>query len=213
MNYYYQALMSRSTNSVLILSACYLLFAVFSGCGPRASIRRDYDFSQINRIGVMKFDSSQVGFFASYDPGNAVADEFVLQLLDRNVMVIERSCMEGVMSEQDLWKSGSVDPVTVKKIGKLLGVDALIIGTVTKYIPDRKERFYMRDEQGKLREEIFVVNAEVGISARMVDVESGVVIWASSYSYDSFYVDSAISQTVSAIMDTLKDILPAMKKR
>ena len=205
--------MKKRTNCILILSACCLLLTVFSGCGPRASIRRGYDFNQIKRIGVLKFDSSQSGCFSSYDPGNAVADEFVLQLLDRDVMVIERSRLESVMKEQDLWKSGSMDSATIKKIGKLLGVDALIIGTVTKYIPDRKERFYLRGEQDKLREEIFIVNAEVGISARMVDVENGVVIWASSYTYDSFYMDSAIMQTVSAMMDTLEGVSPIMKKR
>ncbi|MFH0947887.1 MAG: CsgG/HfaB family protein [Elusimicrobiota bacterium] len=205
--------MKKRTNCILILSTLCLLIVAFYGCGPRVSIRRGYDFNQIKRIGVLKFDSSQVGCFSSYDPGNAVADEFVLQLLDRDVMVIERSRLENIMKEQDLWKSGSIDSATVKKIGKLLGVDALIIGTVTKYIPDRKERFYLKGEQDKLREEIFIVNAEVGISARMVDVESGVVIWASSYTYDSFYMDSAIMQTVSAMMGTLEGVLPTMKKR
>lgn len=196
------------------LAVCCLLLTVLTGCaGPRASIRRDYDFNQIKRIGVLKFDSSQVGYLSSYDPGNAVADEFVLQLLDRGIMVVERSYLENIMKEQDLGTSGRLDTTTIKKIGKLLGVDALIIGTVVKGVQDRKERFYLKDEQDRMREEIFVVNAEVSINARMVDVETGVVIWASSYAYDSFYIDGAIRHTVSAMVDTLEDVFPAIRRK
>jgi len=197
------------------LAACYLLLTVFIGCiSPRASIKRDYDFNRIKRIGVLKFDSSQIGYLSTYDPGNAVADEFVYQLLDRGIMVVERSYLENIMKEQDLGASGRLDAATIKRIGKILGVDALIIGTVTKSVQDKKERFYLRNEQdNRIREEIFVVNAEVGINARMVDVETGEIVWAGAYSYDSFYIDSAIAQTVSALMDTLKGVLPATKTK
>lgn len=214
--------MKNGTNKVqiketiyLLLAVCCLLLTVLTGCGaPRASIRRDYDFNQIKRIGVLKFDSSQIGYLSSYDPGNAVADEFVLQLLDRGIMVVERSYLENIMKEQDLGTSGRLDTTTIKKIGKLLGVDALIIGTVIKGVQDRKERFYLKDEQqDRMREEIFVVNAEVSINARMVDVETGVVIWASSYAYDSFYIDGAIRHTVSAMVDTLEDVFPAIRRK
>ncbi len=186
-----------------------------AGCsyGPRASIRREYDFSQVKRIGVLKFDSSQIGYLSSFDPGNAVADEFVLQLLDRGIMVVERSYLENIIKEQDLGTSGRLDTATIRKIGKLLGVDALIIGTVVKGVQDRKERFYLKDEQDRMREEIFVVNAEVSINARMVDVETGAVIWASSYAYDSFYIDGAIRHTVSAMVNTLEDVFPAVRRK
>ncbi len=190
-----------------------LFVALIMGCAPKAAIRRDYDFKQIKRVGVLKFDSSQVGLFYSYDPGSSIADEFIFQLLDRGVTVVERSQLENIIKEQDLGQSGRLDPETIKKIGKILGVDALIMGTVTKYIPDRKERFYLKDENGRLREEIFLVNAEVGINARMVDTETGIVIWASSYSYDSFYVDTAIRHTVSALVSTLEDVWPTIRKR
>ena len=69
--------------------------------------------------------------FATYDPGNAVADEFVFQLLDRGITVVERSQLKNIMKEQDLWKSGRLDTATVKRIGKLLGVDALIPEVLT----------------------------------------------------------------------------------
>jgi len=195
-----------------VVSFC-ILAAFFIGCAPRAAIRRDYDFSKIKRVGVLKFDSSQVGLFSSYDPGAMVADEFVYQLLDRGITVVERSQLDNILKEQDLGQSGRLDATTIKKIGKILGVDALIMGTVIKCIPDRKERFYLKDEQGKLKEEIFLIDAEVGINARMVDTETGIVVWASSYSYDSFYIDTAIRHTVSALVSTLEDVWPIAKRK
>lgn len=180
------------------------VFLFLSGCAPRAAIRKDYDFRKIRQVAVLSFDSSQVSFLPALDPGNAIADEFVFQLIERGITVVERSRLSGILREQELAKSGLLDADTVKQIGRLLGVDALITGTVTKYVPDRKERFYIKDEQGDMHEEIFVVDAEVAISARMIDVETGIIVWAGAYSYDSFYIDSAIRYTVSALLDSLK---------
>ncbi|MBN2406109.1 MAG: hypothetical protein JXJ19_00270 [Elusimicrobia bacterium] len=179
------------------------LVLILYGCGPKVAVRPGYDFKSINRIGVMKFDSSQVDLFTSFDPGTAVADEFVFQFLSRGVRVVERSRLEDILREQKLWKSGYIDPETIKQAGKILGVDAIILGTVLKYVPDSKKRIYIKDDNGKLQEEIFLVEAEVGISARMVDVVTGEIIWAGSYSYDSFYIDTAIRQAVDAIIKSL----------
>jgi len=183
-----------------------IAFAALAGCGPRVALVDGYDFGRVQRVGVIKFDSSRVSFGPGYDPGSAVADEFVFQFINRGVRVIERSRIEQILREQSLWESGSIDPKTIKGLGKMLGVDALIMGTVTRYSPDRKERIYIRDTRGQIREEIFLVEAEVGISARMVDTETGEIIWAGNYSYDSFYIDSAIRQAVSAILNSLRGV-------
>lgn len=185
------------------------IILLISGCVPRVAVKRDYDFTKVRRIGVLKFDSSQVSYFnSSSDPGNGVADEFVLELLIRDFSVIERSRLQSIIKEQDLSTSGRLDPATIKKLGRILGVDALILGTIVRYTPDSKRRFYLQDDGGRLREEIFVVNAELGISARMVDVETGMVVWAGAYSYDSFYMDGAVHGVVSALMNTLDKVLP-----
>ncbi|MFW6134572.1 MAG: CsgG/HfaB family protein [Elusimicrobiota bacterium] len=190
-------------NKILCISIIGSLFFI-SGCGPKAAFISDYDFSKIERIGVLKFDSSQVNYFSSYDPGYAVADEFVFQFVKRGVKVVERSRIEQVLKEHNLWKSGNIDPATIKEMGKILGVDALVFGTVTRYIPDKKRRIYIEDPDGNMKEEVFMVDAEVGISARMVDVVTGEVVWAGSYSYDSFYIETAVRQAVSAMLDSLE---------
>ena len=117
-----------------------------------------------------------------------------------------------ILREQDLWESGRLQTGSIKKLGKLLGVDALIVGTVTRYSPDSKDRVYLKDGQGKLREEIFIVGAEIGINARMIDVETGTVIWAGAYTYESYYMDTAIKHTVSALLNSLKKVWPVIKR-
>jgi hypothetical protein len=189
-------------NFLFSLTAVALLFLY--GCGgPRTAFMTDYNFNKIKKVGVLKFDSSQVSFTTGYDPGYMVADEFVFQFINNGVRVIERSRLEDVIKEHKLWKSGDIDPATIKEMGKILGVDALLLGTVTRYIPDEKKRIYIKTRQGEVQEDIFLVNAEVGINARLVDTVTGEVVWAGAYSYDSFYIETAIKHTVEAMFNSL----------
>jgi len=197
---------SGKSFSLVLLSGAIATCVILSGCAIKVAIRRDYDFKKIERLGVLAFDNSQIQYFSSSNPGNAVADEFVFQFVSKGIKVVERSRIQSIIKEHNLWKSGSIDPATIKEMGKILGVDALIMGTVTRYIPNRKERIYVTDEKGKVTEEIFLVDAEVGINARLVDVVTGEVVWAGSYTYDSFYMDTAIRQAVSTMLGSLKDI-------
>lgn len=51
---------------------------------------------------------------------------------DTNIRVIERTRISEILQEQDFGSSGRVDPVTAAQIGRVLGVDALILGTLTR---------------------------------------------------------------------------------
>jgi len=151
-------------------------------------------------------------FQAEAVAGNAVADEFVLQLVGLNMNVVERFRLQTIMDEQNLGTSGRIDPETAKRIGKLVGADAILTGTVTQYTPDRKDVMYVDDGYGGRRQEIYLVDAEVGVSARMFDVETGEIVWAGFYRYNSFYVDSAIAGVVSGLMNSLRKVLPQTAK-
>jgi len=191
---------------IFVLNLFFLTF--FFGCAPRTAIRKGYDFNRINRIGVLEFTS----YGYETNSGNAVADEFVRELIFRGFDVIERERMEGLLREQHLAESKILDPETVKEVGKISGVDALITGTVTKYIPEHRDIIYFRDENGEVKSEAFLIGAEVGVNARMVDVETGLVVWATSYTYESFDMEGAIRGTVSTLLNSLKKVWPRIKK-
>jgi len=156
---------------------------------------------------VLEFTSYRKHIYA----GNAVTDEFIRQLIFRDIDVIERERLESLLREQRLAGSKYLDPETVKQVGKILGVDALVTGTVTKYIAEGRENIYFRDEDGNIKTEVFLKRAEVGVSARMIDVETGLIVWASSYTYESFDMEGAIRGVASRLLNSLKKAWPRMK--
>jgi len=199
---------NRIVNWLLLSILLFSFLALLFGCAPRTAIKKDYDFTKINRIGVLEFTGYEYGM----NSGSAVADEFIRQLMFRGFDVIERERMESLLREQHLASGKLLDPETVKEVGKLSGVDALITGTVTRYIPERKDTIYFQDETGQVRSEVFLIGAEAGINARMFDVQTGLIVWASSYTYESFDMEGALRGTVSSLLNSLKKVWPQMKK-
>ena len=66
--------------------------------------------------------------------GIGLADKLNLAL-DRaqRFTIVERLRLEDVMKEQHLELSGLVDPATAKEVGKLLGVDYLVVGNLHQF--------------------------------------------------------------------------------
>jgi hypothetical protein len=46
----------------------------------------------------------------------------------------------------------------------------------------------------------------------MIDVETGLIVWAGSYTYESFDMEGAIRGTVSTLLNSLKKVWPQVKK-
>jgi TolB-like protein len=83
-----------------------------------------------------------------------VQDILYTNLIQRGMTVVEREKMEQVMEELSKSFSGMIDTSTAAEIGKMLGVEAVIVGTVA--------------EMGN----------SVDLRARLVDVEQGAAITA-----------------------------------
>ena len=90
------------------------------------------------RVAVLDFDFSPIDA-ASLRAGSArgVNELLVNKLVqDGTYSVIERSRISAVLAEQDLGASGRVDASTAAELGRILGVDAVIFGTVTEFAVD-----------------------------------------------------------------------------
>ena len=103
------------------------------------------------RVAVLAFQS----IHSTNDPaGLIVAERLVSGVVEEGeIEVVERTLLESVMKEQQLEVSGVVDSESVKELGKILEVDALITGTVINLKNDRLE-----------------------INARLIDAESAKVL-------------------------------------
>jgi curli biogenesis system outer membrane secretion channel CsgG len=89
------------------------------------------------RIAVVRFEDKSGAGYANI--GKGVADMLVTALVkSRKFSVIERQELEKVFAEQHLGSSGAVTPETAAKAGRVLGVELLVIGSVTEFgISDR----------------------------------------------------------------------------
>jgi len=97
---------------------------------------------QQRRVAVFDFDNAAVQggltnpFFQTTPPnlGKAAADLLITRLVeDGTVRVIERSAIDKLLAEQNLSNTERTDPQTAAKLGKVLGVDAIVLGTITHY--------------------------------------------------------------------------------
>jgi len=99
------------------------------------------------RVAVFDFDNAgvtggaQMIFFQTTAPnvGKQVADLLVTRLVQGGkTSVIERAALDRLIAEQNLSNSDRADPVTAAKIGRILGVDGIILGSITHYDYDDK---------------------------------------------------------------------------
>ncbi|MGA8014106.1 MAG: CsgG/HfaB family protein, partial [Candidatus Acidiferrales bacterium] len=92
----------------------------------------DFDFTAIPTAIV-----AQLG--ANVDIGKGVTNLLVKYLVqDGTYSVIERNALDKIMSEQNFSNSDRVNPNSAAKIGKILGVDAMIVGSITQFGNDTK---------------------------------------------------------------------------
>jgi len=100
----------------------------------------NYDTTRIKRIAVLDFET----FDGAPESSASMSVVFEKYLLDAGYQIVERSKVQRVLSEQHLQLTGAVDPTQAISIGKLLGVDALLMGSVTVFKSSTKE-FYLVD--------------------------------------------------------------------
>jgi curli biogenesis system outer membrane secretion channel CsgG len=95
---------------------------------------------QKKRIAVMNFDYATVQsnisaiFGTRQDVGKGMADLIVDRLVSSGVYsVVERKEIAKILAEQDFSNSDRVDANTAAKLGRILGVDAIVMGSITQF--------------------------------------------------------------------------------
>jgi curli biogenesis system outer membrane secretion channel CsgG len=101
--------------------------------------------AQKKRVAVMNFDYGTVRTYVSQifgsdqDVGKGISDLLVDKLVgDGTYSVIERAALDKILAEQNFSNSDRADSSTAAKIGKVLGVDVMIIGSITQFGRDDK---------------------------------------------------------------------------
>jgi len=110
--------------------------------------------------------------------GNIMADIIATELyITQRFGVIERTEVQRFAKDMGITLGNEIDSSLARRIGELMSVEGVIIGTVTE--------FWYRNARQKFSEEEPVV----GATFRLIDVKNGDVLWTSGYtrtSYDIF---------------------------
>ncbi len=140
------------------------------------------------RIAILDFDYATVHsgisaiFGSNVDVGRGVTDLLVSYLVkDGSYSVIERRALDAIMAEQNFSNSDRADASSAARIGKLLGVDAIIVGSVTQFGNDTRNTGVGGVGAGLGRLGIGGFNqkrskAVVGLTARLVSVDTAEIL-------------------------------------
>jgi curli biogenesis system outer membrane secretion channel CsgG len=161
-------------SALAILLCVTSLTAVAQGRKKRVAIL-DFDYATVH-AGVSSLFGQDV------DIGKGVGDLLVTKLVkDGSYSVIERKALDKVMAEQNFSNSDRANTNSAAKIGKLLGVDAIIVGSITQFGNDTKNTNiggnggnwggYGLGGIGRKKSK-----AVVALTARLVDVDTGEIL-------------------------------------
>lgn len=140
------------------------------------------------RVAVMNFEYGTVStyvaqiFGTNEDIGKGIADMLVDRLVnDGKYSVIERKALDKLIAEQNFSNSDRADPSSAAKIGKLLGVNAIIIGSVTQFGRDDSNKGIGGGAFGGGKFGIGGIGkkeakAVVQITARLINVDTGEIL-------------------------------------
>jgi len=123
----------------------------------------------VKKIAVLEFSDID-GVTTKFS--RIIAEELTTQLFgNKNFSVIERQLLNRVIEEQKLSLSGQLDEKSVKSLGKILGVDAIITGTYS------------------------IISDMVTIYSRLISTETGEIFSVSKIQFPEELVNSLLSDS------------------
>ncbi len=152
----------------------------------------------VRKVAIMNFEnrSSYSAKASGTDLGTKMNDYLTEQLIkefrgvgDKNALhmkgartnvfnLVERSRLDQVLKEQKLAVSGAIDESQAVEVGKLLGVDAIIVGSISYTHKDSKKTERKQDSKTKKYYNLHVYRRDVTTEVRMkiISVETAQVL-------------------------------------
>jgi curli biogenesis system outer membrane secretion channel CsgG len=196
---------------------------LLAGCAkPEVAVNPRADFSKVKRVAVATFGGPG---------GDMAADMLTQDLLRHGADVVERQRLDALLREQNLATQNMLDTPTMKKIGKILGVDAIFVGTVGSNVPSqsflvttpRRSRYGTVTPVGSSNvqrsqpvydipdSQVVTSAAQASLIARMFDVENGSILWSGRMSYEGYDNQSAMAGITSSFAKSLVPLWPALQ--
>ncbi len=217
-----------------------LLLLLFMRCAttPPSSvmISPHYNATQIQHVALIGF-TDYPGMIGS---GEITASIFEKYLFLTGYRLVERRQVSEILKEQAFQTSGTLNKATLQKLGHILGVNALVFGSIDDFNNPREQTVmvsipqqhsspiygqvetihkngdtivkttqnvvtgYNYSYSSQMVPQEQTVPAHVGISVRLVDVETGEVLWSASGSGNGSFLNEATENASSQVMEAIK---------
>jgi len=146
-----------------------------AGAAKRVLAIDEFDYGTVR-------SSAQAIFGTNVDLGKGIQALLIKRIAESGVYrVVERRNLQKLMAEQDLGASNRARQGTGARIGRVMGADAILMGTITIFGRDDKRKGvdlggYAPRVFGRTRVGVGEGTAVVAISYRLVDAETSEVI-------------------------------------
>lgn len=149
---------------LLLTRGCALLVATLSlsACASERSfyVHPFADLSTVKQVAVLPLENMTTDRFA----GERVREVITVELLSLGVFdVVDSGRVTQVLAKRSLASVTALGPEQIKQLGEDLDCQALLLGSVMEYRERRAGTF---------------TAPEIALALRMVDVETGIVIWS-----------------------------------
>jgi len=188
---------------------------------------KTHDLNKIHKLAVLPFENSTFRKQEIYyPPTNSISrvnvgqrmeiysffdddGKYAADICEREISnsdkfkIVDRRTLENIFNELKLNMSGIIDESNLKEIGKLSGADAILTGKVIKAFSQKQTA---QDSYGNF---MYVEMSFVSIGIRLVQVETGDVLWNCTFDRNSCnYLRNPITITNKDLLDGKKVHMP-----
>jgi hypothetical protein len=126
---------------------------LIGGCSSGESyVKAGYDFTRLSKIAIADVQGDVSGEAAK----NQIAGFFELELLKRGYMPIERAQVQSLLDEYEFQASDLTTDEGAARVGRIMNVPVVLVVNIPNF------------------------GEEMSMTAKMIDIEDGSVLWAAS---------------------------------
>ena len=135
-------------------------------------IKNSAELAKVKRVAVLDF----TGKSHSDGSGKIVASIFEKEFLALEYEIIERREVESILREHKLNLTGTTGQSSPSKIGRLLGVDAVILGEVTLYSKEKEQTYWLEVRETERQPVVKTVQEKIKQGDKWVTVNKEAII-------------------------------------
>ncbi|MBI5237921.1 MAG: hypothetical protein HY887_05810 [Deltaproteobacteria bacterium] len=114
----------------------------------------------IKKIAIFPFENMS----AATKAANLILEMMKAELASRGISIADENVIDGFLAQKRIRFTGAVSRPVAREMGKMLGVDAVLLGTIDLFAETHD-------------------GAAVGVTARLVSTVDGAIVWAENLSY------------------------------